>query len=351
MLKVLKKWYQSTDIDLTKDFEDLFAQKGIVMDEQQQRAIVHLDVLLKTIHSSNSFQKNQSIGVYLWGGVGRGKTMIMNAFFQKLKRKKIRLHYHELLQQLLNQLKIFDKTDNPMDSVIHQLADNAKVLCIDDLHIHDIVDGTLWQGVYQNAVKRKLFLVITSNYHPDKLLDIPGYQFKIRPVLDAMKQNMEIIQLDAGVDYRYQKLENPPSTRNMQDEALDAIFAQLIDNEITVQNGVITIQHRPIQYLRKNEKIIWFEFDEICGSIRSYRDYLDLSDAFSTFFVSGINEENIQDPIWLKRFIWLVDILYDRNIPFYLGSSEPVLNLIKKAPSIVDFDRTKSRLKQMLFLT
>ncbi len=350
---VLSKLFQSDSPDLSLHFNDLFAKQGHQIDPIQQQAVAHFQTLYDNIHRF-SFQHPEKMGLYLWGGVGRGKTLMMNAFFEQLQRKYSRLHYHELSENLLNALKQFDTTENPMQSVLRDFAAKSKVLGLDDLHIHDIADGKLWQGVFQNALQNKLFLIITSNYHPDQLLNIPGYQFKIRPVLEAMKQRMDIFNLDGGTDYRFVQHDSKKHEPHLFTEMeLDMLFAQKESSNNNIDsNGTLTINQRAIDFIKKGTQSIWFDYNALCATNRSYRDYLKLSDNFSHFFLSGITAESIADKVWLQRFIWLIDILYDRNITLYLSCSDHIITLIddNKPRNMPDLSRMKSRLNQMLYL-
>ena len=333
-------------------FEQIFSASNLRMDATQVDAVKYFYLLHERIHKHYFFSQPEKMGLYLWGGVGRGKTIMMDAFFQLVAKPKVRLHYHELLQQLLNQLKQHENKDNPMQSVIDEMAQSAQVIFFDDLHLHDIADGTLWQGVFNNALKNNIFLVITSNYHPDTLLNIPGYQFKIRPVLESMKQKMDIFQLDHGEDYRYRQLNSDnEACRNLTEQSLATLFQQLkLPNKTVKLNGQLTIQKRPIHYLKQWDKGVWFDFEAICGTNRSYRDYLDLCLDYDCFYISNISAEIVEERMWIQRFVWLIDVLYDKNKTLYIASDEPLLELLDQVPKSLDLPRTKSRLTQMLFI-
>jgi cell division protein ZapE len=353
MLKQLKHWWQNTrpssntnDKDFQQKFSLYLQEKNIQLDPQQQKAIPKLQNLYHSIQ-----QKKQSsyCGVYLWGGVGTGKTLLMDAFYNTIESPKIRLHHHELFKNLMNDLKKFKDSEYPLEASIESFSQSVKLACFDDLHLNDIADAKLWQGVFEQAQKNNLLMIITSNTPPHKLMDTPGYREKIKPLLTMMQNQLEIIEIDAGVDYR--TIEDNKKIHNLSallpENHLSALYSELTKTPFENFSPVsLNIQNRSVNCLYNKEKTIFFTLKQLCGTIRSYLDYLELSEKFDCIVITDINPKILTNPLSLQRFIWLIDVIYDKNKRFFIISNQNPIPLLQQQNN-PNIKRTISRLKQL----
>lgn len=293
-------------------------------------------------------------GLYLWGGVGRGKTYLMDLFFNTLPfeegREKQRMHFHRFMQQIHSNLQALPKSPDPLLIVAKTLAQQMRVLCLDELHVHDIGDamllGRLLEALFNNGVT----LVTTSNI-PAGLLYKNGLQReRFLPAIEQLKHHTEAFHLDNGTDYRTQLLEKTGvyhlSDGDGSDAALKAYFLALAPEPSLTGNG-ININNRTIATIAEAEDVVWFSFEELCETARSAADYIEISRLYHTVLISGIPAmtEAVDDAA--QRFIHLIDALYDHNVKIIISAAVPISQLYHGRRHQFAFQRTLSRLQEM----
>jgi cell division protein ZapE len=290
-------------------------------------------------------------GVYLWGGVGIGKTLLMDCFFKCLPfQNKMRMHFHQFLQLIHNDLKKYQGTTDPLQAVAREIASQAMVLCFDEFYVSDITDamllGRLLKALFENGV----CLITTSNAHPDDLYKNGLQRSQFLPAIAMIKQDTTVINIPTTIDYRLRHLKEAGVFYTPLDESakenMEKTFLVLSDGK-PASTDPIEIYGRKIQIKKQAGDIIWFKFSEICSVPRSQKDYLNIAEKYKTVFISDIPviEPNAKDKICL--FISMVDVFYDAGVRLVISSAEPVSEIYSKGYMISEFTRTNSRLLEM----
>ena len=356
MLNRIKKWWQrdkNAAIHNQHDQKEEFNQrlhsylhlKNIQLDSQQQKVIPELQQLYKLIES----KKPAYAGIYLWGGVGTGKTLLMDALYHITAAPKIRLHHHELFKNLMNNLHQYKNAPYPLEASIQNFTKQYRLACFDDLHLNDIADAKLWQGVFTQAQKANLSMLITSNTHPANLMDTPSYREKIQPLLELMQQQLHIINVDAGIDYRSMQCHKKTASHSacLPEKQFEALYYEFNHQQYSPQStSTLQIQNRSIACIAYQEKAIFFTLQQICGSTRSYADYIELTEYFECIVITQFDASIIANPLSLQRFIWLIDIIYDKNTRFFITTDNDPIKLLQQQQH-PDLNRTISRLTQL----
>lgn len=328
---------------------DYLQKHSIELDPQQQRILTDLGKLYQHIHTHHS-TKSTYQGFYLWGGVGTGKTTLMDLFYSFADVPKVRLHHHELFKKLMHDLHQYKHSSYPLEASIQAFTKQYQLACFDDLHLNDIADAKLWQGVFEQAQKNGLMMLITSNTHPQNLLDTPGFREKIQPLLDSMQHRLKVIQLDNGIDYRTQQTVHKISQHSayLPTKQLNTLYYHLMQQPYKhTHTQSIRIQNRTMYCHSHHHKTIVFTLKQLCATKRSYTDYIELCERFNCLVIIAFEDKIFTNPLSLQRFIWLIDILYDKhNRCFMIADNHPINYLHTQQHP--DLARTLSRLKQML---
>jgi cell division protein ZapE len=343
------------------DYYQTKCQEGLIQEDPQQLiALQKLQAIYQNlIHENNkrsslfsSLRKPQLVqGLYVWGGVGIGKTFLMDCFFYSLPFKnKMRMHFHQFMQRVHNDLTKQQGHQDPLLLIAKQLAKEAIVLCFDEFHVSDITDamllGQLLKALFDNGV----CLVTTSNIDPDNLYKNGLQRDQFLPAIALIKLNTTVINIATKIDYRLRHLKEAGVFYTPLDEIanqkMEQSFSELTRGSV-VDTTLIIIHHRPIKVKKHAGKTIWFDFIEICSVPRSQQDYLAISELFDTVMISNIPviSENERDKICL--FINLVDVLYDARVKLIFSAAEPVENIYNKGYMILEYTRTHSRLIEM----
>ncbi|WP_037585607.1 cell division protein ZapE [Stenoxybacter acetivorans] len=325
-----------------------FSNKGIILNEEQIKIINNLDVFWK-IKKSN----RKITGCYLWGKPGRGKTMIMDAFSECAKSTTIRIHYHHFLRELHKNLIIKNYTS--LDSLTifaNKIADNYKLFCLDEFHLHDIADTIMMERFFNILFKKKVFVILTSNYVPKSLLPDSKMHHHAQGIINMIEKELFVFQLDNyyNKDYRYNtcNLSNQyiyPYNKESETALLNYLNSTGLDIYQNFQP--ILIQKRKITPYAIGKYCIWFDFDTICLGFYSHLDYLEISEKWEVIVVSNISYYGLKNADGLRRFIWLVDILYDQKKHLFISSEEPIETMLSKLEETIDISRTISRLHEM----
>ena len=289
-------------------------------------------------------------GVYMYGGVGRGKSFLMDCFFQAVPlKRKARLHFHEFMREVHRELAELHGTVNPLHELGQRMSRRYRLICFDEFHVADVTDAMILYKLLQALVEFRVSIVTTSNFHPDGLYPNGLHRDRILPAIELLKKHLEVINVDAGTDYRQRTLAQVNFYHAPLDaaaeEAMTAAFEQLIETK--EETPVMRIEHRTLRARRKAGGVVWFDFKELCAGPRSQNDYLELASQFHTVLLSGVPQMSPRLASEARRFTWLVDVLYDRRVKLILSAEvEPEL-LYTEGPMAHEFPRTVSRLHEM----
>lgn len=297
-------------------------------------------------------------GLYFWGGVGRGKTWLIDSFFKTLPfANKRRIHFHSFMLEIHEQLKTLPKTPDPLPIIAKQMAQEFHVLCIDEFHVHDITDAMLVAGLLKALFNEKIIIVTTSNVAPDDLYKNGLQRDSFLPAIQQLKLNTHIFELDNNTDYRAQLLEKegyyhaPLSSHNNDMMAQHFIT---MSQHAPIQPQHIEVNTRNIKTLAVNtssqhhpEPVIWFEFDEICNTARSSTDYLWIAQQYPNVLISNVYKMNEEKDDVAKRFVHLIDALYDKHCFLVISAEAEPDELYLGRRLKLAFPRTASRLKAM----
>jgi cell division protein ZapE len=290
-------------------------------------------------------------GLYLWGSVGRGKTFLMDLFFNALPfPDKRRRHFHRFMAGVHEGLKAHRDVENPLELVADDIANDTRVICFDELVVTDIADAMLLGTLFAALFARGVTLAATSNIAPDQLYSGGLQRQRFLPTIDLLKEHCEVVHVDGAVDYRLRALERADVYQTPAGEVADrrlGEFFQAIAPDEGDDGGSLEINGRPIAYRRAADGVIWFDFEKICDGPRSQDDYIELSRLFQTVLVSNVPRFDATLENQARRFIALVDELYDRRVKLILSAAAPATELYRGERLKSDFLRTQSRLIEM----
>lgn len=289
-------------------------------------------------------------GVYMYGGVGRGKSFLMDCFYNAVPlRRKTRLHFHEFMREVHRELAELQGTVNPLDELGRRMSQRYRLVCFDEFHVADVTDAMILHRVLDAMRKYGIGMVTTSNFHPDGLYPDGLHRDRILPAIALLKQTMDVVNVDNGTDYRRRTLEQVklyhcplgPDT----DAEMEQAFSRLA--EAHDESPVLHIEQREIRALRRAGGVVWFDFRTLCGGPRSQNDYLELATQFHTVLLSNVPHMPVKLASEARRFTWLVDVLYDRRVKLILSAEVPPEQLYTEGPLSHEFPRTVSRLNEM----
>ena len=289
-------------------------------------------------------------GVYLYGGVGRGKSFLMDGFFQSIPlQRKTRLHFHEFMREVHRELQELKGLANPLQELGKRIAKRFRLLCFDEFHVADVTDAMILHRLLDALFEHGVSMVTTSNFHPDELYPHGLHRDRILPAIELLKQNMQVVNVDNGVDYRQRTLEMLnlylcPITPQTEAE-MGQIFDKL--SEAADESSTLHIEHRELKAKRRAGGVIWFDFQQLCAGPRSQNDYLEIASRFHTVLLSNVPSMPPRFASEARRFTWLVDVLYDRRCKFLLSAHVLPEHLYTEGPLAHEFPRTVSRLNEM----
>ncbi|RUR57138.1 cell division protein ZapE [Vreelandella populi] len=290
-------------------------------------------------------------GVYFWGGVGRGKTYLVDNFYEALPfPEKMRTHFHRFMQRVHNELTHYKGEKNPLTLIAGKFASEARVICFDEFFVKDITDAMILGNLLEALFERGVVLVATSNIVPDDLYKDGLQRARFLPAIDLVKRHCKIVNVDSGVDYRLRALERAEIFHFPLDEAAEQELARSF-REIAGQEGEanapLEINHRVLKTRRLHENVAWFEFLELCDGPRSQNDYIELARSFNTVLVSNVKRMEARHDDQARRFINMVDEFYDRGVKLLMSAEVPVEELYSEGKLTFEFQRTLSRLQEM----
>jgi cell division protein ZapE len=290
-------------------------------------------------------------GLYVWGGVGRGKTWLMDLFFQSLPfRDKQRSHFHRFMQSVHDELKKHKEQTNPLDLVADRLAQKARVLCFDELFVTDIADAMLLGNLFRGLFERGVTLVATSNVPPDDLYKEGLQRARFVPAIRLLKEHTQVVHMDGGADYRLRLLERAHTWFDARETATGDALEKLFDaiaGEPGAKDTTLILNHRRLRAHRHTDGAIWFAFKELCDGPRGQADYIEIARCYHTVFLTDIPALGPDAENAARRFISLVDEFYDHAVKLVVSAAAPVTELYRGAKLNFEFERTKSRLTEM----
>ncbi|MEB0038932.1 MULTISPECIES: cell division protein ZapE [unclassified Pseudomonas] len=334
-------------------------------DAAQETAVRHLqrlyDDLVAAQHSKPGLlgklfgKKPQAPvkGLYFWGGVGRGKTYLVDTFFEALPfKEKVRTHFHRFMKRVHEEMRTLNGEKNPLIIIAKRFSDEARVICFDEFFVSDITDamilGTLMEELFKNGVT----LVATSNIVPDGLYKDGLQRARFLPAIALIKVNTDIVNVDSGVDYRLRHLEQAElfhfPLNDAAEESLRKSFKALTP-ECTqaTKNDVLMIENREIRAMLTCDDVAWFDFRELCDGPRSQNDYIELGKIFHAVLISGVEQMSVKTDDIARRFINMVDEFYDRNVKLIISAEVELKDLYTGGRLNFEFQRTLSRLLEM----
>lgn len=343
-------WYQAAS-----------QQAAFIRDAAQARAIEHLDRLWTELmmfkRKRNRFlgrslrSPQLPKGLYFYGGVGRGKSFLMDAFYGCLPyRRKRRVHFHAFMAEIHQRLRGLKSEANPLKAVAAEIAKETRVLCFDEFHVSDIADAMILGRLLENLFNEGVVLVATSNYAPSELYPQGQNRSSFLPTIALIEEKLTILNVDGGEDYRHRTLTAaevfyiPANDEN--ERKLADLFTQVTAGQVE-RPSEIEIHGRMLRCKKRTDKAIWFDFRMLCFGPRSQADYLYLSEHYEMIFVSGIEKLSQAERAEARRLTWLIDVMYDYRVKFCATCDVPVSEIYVEGDFAQEFVRTASRLTEM----
>jgi len=352
-------------MSLSSDYQRALADKGYREDPAQRRAIevlerVRSDLITQPATSGRLARLRRRLlnnastpprGAYLWGGVGRGKTFAMDLFFDSLPfEDKLRAHFHRLMYRVHRRLRETEQRKDPLDVVAEELAGQARVICFDEFFVSDIGDAMILGRLLRGLFERQVCLVATSNIPPSELY-LDGLQRqKFLPAIELIESHTEIVAVDGDTDYRLRVLEqadiyHSPLSKQAE-ENLERYFRDIAP-EAGTRGQPLEVLGRNIDTRRRANGVVWFDFEILCGGPRSQNDYIEIARSFSTVLLSDVPQLDPVKENEARRFVALVDEFYDRRVKLIISAERPVDELYTGRRLRREFERTRSRLREM----
>ena len=343
-------WYQAAS-----------QQAAFIRDAAQARAIEHLDRLWTELmmfkRKRNRFlgrslrSPQLPKGLYFYGGVGRGKSFLMDAFYGCLPyRRKRRVHFHAFMAEIHQRLRGLKSEANPLKAVAAEIAKETRALCFDEFHVSDIADAMILGRLLENLFNEGVVLVATSNYAPSELYPQGQNRSSFLPTIALIEEKLTILNVDGGEDYRHRTLTAaevfyiPANDEN--ERKLADLFTQVMAGQAE-RPSEIEIHGRMLRCKKRTDKAIWFDFRMLCFGPRSQADYLYLSEHYEMIFVSGIEKLSQTERAEARRLTWLIDVMYDYRVKFCATCDVPVGEIYVEGDFAQEFVRTASRLTEM----
>jgi len=346
-------------MSLVSQYESRLVAEGLTSDPDQLRVLESLQRLSDELAQPGPQGLKRFIqpapravkGLYIWGGVGRGKTWLMDLFYDQLSgTSKTRFHFHRFMQLIHNELTSIKGKANPLEIVASRMARNWRLLCLDEFHVVDIGDAMILAGLLRSLFEQGIVLVTTSNVLPDGLYRDGIQRASFLPAIDLLNTRTEVLELGGDRDYRKMILEQAQVYHTPLGAETDASlleeFRRLANTELEGP-GDLLINGRHMPYRYAAEDMVWFDFEALCGPPRSKNDYIELARCHQTVFMSDIPIMGGSRDDRSRRFIFLVDEFYDRRVKLVLSAEAPAQRLYIGERLAFEFKRTVSRLTEM----
>ncbi|HFC1592076.1 TPA: cell division protein ZapE [Neisseria gonorrhoeae] len=334
---------------------------NFIRDDAQAAAIEHLDRLWTELmmfkRKRNRFlgrslrSPQVPKGLYFYGGVGRGKSFLMDAFFGCLPyRRKRRVHFHAFMAEIHRRLKALKSESNPLKSVAAEITKETRVLCFDEFHVSDIADAMILGRLLENLLNEGVVLVATSNYAPSELYPQGQNRSGFLPTIALIESSLTVLNVDGGEDYRLRTLRPAEIFFTPANEENEAKLAKLFKEMTGITDlnpGISTIHGREIPHKAESGRTIWFDFRALCFGPRSQSDYLYLAEHYEMVFISGLEQLSPQEKAEARRLTWLIDVLYDFRVKLCATGAVDVNHIYTEGDFAEEFTRTASRMVEM----
>ncbi|UDG83070.1 cell division protein ZapE [Candidatus Vallotia lariciata] len=347
-------------MNIAEHCEKELAKRGYQADLSQQQAISHLQRyydawMIYKAQRSNLLKKwvlrpNLPQGIYMWGGVGRGKSFLMDIFYAVVPiQRKTRLHFHEFMREVHCELKNLQGYIDPLEELARLVAKRYQFICFDEFYISDIADAMILYLLLLKLFSKNVQFIITSNHEPSMIYWNGLNRNRVLPAIDLIYKKLEILRVDAGTDYRQCTKTQVRAYYTPLGVQADSLLHMAFSQLATVQdcNPVIYIEERQIKAIRRAKSVIWFDFLTLCAGQRSQNDYLELATRFHTIILSDVPQMTLSMHSEAERYTWLIDILYDHKIKLLMSAAVPAEQLYIAGLMSNKFARTISRIVEM----
>ncbi len=346
-------------------YQNDLARQGFVADDAQAYAVDQLDDLFHRLIDRNCGKRGGLLakllrsspppekGLYFWGGVGRGKTFLMDSFYECLPfEKKLRVHFHRFMRRVHHDLERHKGHANPLNRVAESIASEARVICFDEFFVSDITDAMILGLLLEALFERGVTLVATSNIIPDLLYRDGLQRRRFLPAIDLLNKHCEVVNVDGGRDYRLRVLEKAELFHSPLGDAAERAISATFDSLVVLEGEVkphvnLDIEGRSIPARKVAEDLVWFDFAAICEGPRSQNDYIEVAREFHTVVISDVPLFSARNDDAARRFINLVDEFYDRSVKLAVSAAAPINKLYTGGRLRFEFQRTESRLLEM----
>lgn len=339
---------------------------GFERDPAQAEAVEHLQSLYEALINAEERRQKPMVklrrrlkkgqaspvpGLYFWGGVGRGKTYLMDTFYEALPfERKMRVHFHRFMQRVHRELTRLKGQKNPLELIAAQFADEAVVICFDEFFVTDIGDAMILATLLDGLFSRGVTLVCTSNIIPDGLYKDGLQRARFLPAIDLLNRHTKVVNVDGGIDYRLRTLEQAELYHWPLDESADESLESSFQN-LAVEAGnhslTLEVNGRTLSAQRHADDVVWFDFRELCDGPRSQNDYIELAREYHAIIISNVPVMDTNSDDRARRFVNMIDEFYDRCVKVILSAEAPIHELYKGGSLSFEFERTESRLLEM----
>ena len=298
-------------------------------------------------------------GMYIWGGVGRGKSLMMDAFYKVSRHKrKRRVHFHEFMREIHARMRALAGQEDPLETISGEIARELRLLAFDEFHVSDIADAMILGRLLELLIAKGVVLVMTSNYRPDALYPNGLQRSRFLPAIGILERELDVVHLGGSVDHRRRLLDTLGVYYTPIDAQADAQLARFFEamtKASYAEDGTIEVGGRPLAFRRRAKGVLWVDFDELCRKPRSQVDYLEIASAYHTVLVSKVPRLGPDALDAARRFTWLVDVFYDQRVKLVLSAEALPEALLAEAGEgsgaermlRAEFGRTASRLLEM----
>ena len=353
-------WHFSQRGDFETDSEQLkvLAELQRLFEELEEYRQYRAGTLNRLVTNLGAGRKPPR-GMYIWGGVGRGKSLMMDAFYKVSRhRRKRRVHFHEFMREIHTRMRGLSGQEDPLDLISTEIARELRLLAFDEFHVSDIADAMILARLLEQLIDKGEVLVMTSNYRPDELYPNGLQRARFLPAIEVLKRDLDVVGLAGTVDHRRRLLDNLgvyyTPTGPEADASLGRFF-EAMTKASYAENGTIEVGGRSLVFRRRSKGVVWFDFGELFERARSQVDYLEIASAYHTVLVSGVKRMLPSQTDVVRRFTWLVDVFYDQRVKLVLSADAQPEDLVVAAdqPSgpermvQKEFARTASRLREM----
>ncbi|MGH1358430.1 MAG: cell division protein ZapE [Burkholderiaceae bacterium] len=335
-------------------------QRGFTADAAQLAAARRLDRLAVELVAFRDARRNRlrrmlkppatPRGAWMYGGVGRGKSFLMDCFFNAVPiRRKTRVHFHEFMRGVHRELNDLRGQADPLKVVAGRISKRYRLICFDEFHVSDIADAMILERLLTPLFDAGTCFVMTSNYEPSGLYPDGLHRDRLVPVINRLNQELDMVRVDTGVDYRQMSLAGVKAYHWPDDQAARTALSEAFNAvaEVGDEEPMLTIEHREIAAVRRAGGVVWFDFETLCLGPRSQNDYLEIAQQFHTVFLTGVPSMKPAMASAARRFLWLIDVLYDQRVTLFVSAQCPPDELYTEGPMVNEFQRTESRLVEM----